>query len=71
MDVRNYTEATRKALFTLSLGRCYKPNCRGTSFGWPRTALRSSSCRLPDRLSYAMRGIIIGLVISGIVALGI
>ncbi|KAA9159447.1 hypothetical protein FPZ12_020305 [Amycolatopsis acidicola] len=28
MDARNYTEATRKALFTLSLGRCYEPNCQ-------------------------------------------
>lgn len=27
MAGRNYTEATKKALFTLSLGRCYEPNC--------------------------------------------
>lgn len=28
MDARNYSEGTRKALFTLSLGRCYEPNCQ-------------------------------------------
>lgn len=28
MNARNYTEATRKALFALSLGRCYEPDCQ-------------------------------------------
>lgn len=27
MGARNYSEATRKALFALSLGRCFEPNC--------------------------------------------
>lgn len=27
MGGRNYTEATKKALFALSLGRCYEPSC--------------------------------------------
>src|SRR5437588_12489347 len=28
MGARNYTEATKKALFALSLGRCYEPDCQ-------------------------------------------